>query len=77
MKSLTDFLSEKLVIIPSQVDEKLVINKNYKSPGINNTIYDAFNLLVLDKLIKKLTEEVNTDNNIYENVSILGGFFTV
>ena len=31
MKSLTDFLSEKLVI-----------NKNYKSPGINNTIYDAF-----------------------------------
>ena len=42
MKSLTDFLSEKLVIIPSQVDEKLVINKNYKSPRINNTIYDTF-----------------------------------
>jgi hypothetical protein len=34
------------------------------------TIYDAFNLLVLDKLIKKLTEEVNTDNNIYENVHL-------
>ena len=24
------------------IDEKLLVNKNYKSPGINNTIYDAF-----------------------------------
>ena len=31
MKTLTDFLNEKLVI-----------NKNFKSPGINNSIYDAF-----------------------------------
>ena len=32
MKSLTKYLNEKLVIFPSQVDEKLVINKYYKNP---------------------------------------------
>ena len=42
MKTLTKHLNEKLVIIPSQVNEKLVVNKNYKSPGINNTIYNSF-----------------------------------
>ena len=30
MKTLTKYLDEKLVIFPSQVDEKLVINKDYK-----------------------------------------------
>ena len=32
MKTLTKYLNEKLVIFPSQVDEKLVINKYYKNP---------------------------------------------
>ena len=32
MKSLTKYLDEKLVIFPSQVDEKLIINKNYNDP---------------------------------------------
>ena len=32
MKSLTKYLNERLVIFPSQVDEKLVINKDYKNP---------------------------------------------
>ena len=32
MKTLTKYLNEKLVIFPSQVDEKLVINKDYKNP---------------------------------------------
>ena len=32
MKTLTKYLNEKLDTFPSQVDEKLVINKNYKSP---------------------------------------------
>ena len=31
MKTLTKYLDEKLVIFPSQVDEKLVINKDYKN----------------------------------------------
>ena len=30
MKSLTKYLNEKLIIFPSQVDEKLIINKTYK-----------------------------------------------
>ena len=30
MKTLTKYLNEKLIIFPSQVDEKLVINKDYK-----------------------------------------------
>ena len=32
MKTLTKYLNERLVIFPSQVDEKLVINKDYKNP---------------------------------------------
>ena len=32
MKTLTKYLNEKLVIFPSQVDEKFVINKDYKNP---------------------------------------------
>ncbi len=67
MKSLTDFLSEKLVI-----------NKNYKSPGINNTIYDTFkkdfqwislhnmwgmyedlnNIIAIDKVILKKLHDI-------------------
>ena len=32
MKTLTKYLNEKLIIFPSQVDEKLVINKDYNDP---------------------------------------------
>ena len=32
MKSLINYISERLVIFPSQVNERLVVNKNYKSP---------------------------------------------
>lgn len=28
--------------LSQHLNEKLIINKNYKSPGINNTIYEAF-----------------------------------
>ena len=42
MKTLTKHIEEKLLIIPSQVNEKLVINKNFKSYTVNNEIYDAF-----------------------------------
>ena len=35
MKTLTQHIAENIT-------EKLLVNKNYKSPGINNTIYDAF-----------------------------------
>ena len=32
MKTLTKYLNERLVVFPSQVDEKLIINKNYNDP---------------------------------------------
>ena len=32
MKTLTKYLDEKLDTFPSQVDEKLIINKDYKNP---------------------------------------------
>ena len=32
MKSLINYISERLVIFPSQVNERLVVNKDYKSP---------------------------------------------
>ena len=38
MKTLTQHLDEKLIIFPSQVDEKLVINKNFKSSDILDEI---------------------------------------
>ena len=34
MKTLTKYLNEKLIIFPSQVDEKLVINKDYRDNKI-------------------------------------------
>lgn len=40
MKSLVKYLDEKLVICPSQVNEKLVINKDYKS--LIDDFYDKF-----------------------------------
>ena len=42
MKTLNDYIQEKLVIFPSQVNEKLVINKSYKSGTVNNEIYNVF-----------------------------------
>lgn len=49
MKRLTTYLNEKLVIFPSQVNEKLVINKDFtdadsdKIKCTNNDIYDIVN----------------------------------
>ena len=49
MKSLNTYLTEKLVIFPSQVDEKLVINKNFKGIDANDEFYNKFcNILSAD-----------------------------
>lgn len=32
MKSLTQYIEEKLIVFHPQLDEKLIVNKNYKSP---------------------------------------------
>ena len=41
MKTLSQYIYENN-FHKSEINEKLIINKDYKSPGINNTIYDAF-----------------------------------
>ena len=48
MKSLQQHISEKLIIFPSQVNEKLVINKNTKLVSANEIFYEEFKD-VLDK----------------------------
>ena len=54
MKTLTKYLNERLVVFPSQVDERLVVNKDYKSPytcaptsweELRNIIEDRYNKL--------------------------------
>lgn len=47
MKSLNEYIEERLVIFPSQVDEKLVINKDYNSPE-DNIIDDIINDLFMN-----------------------------
>ena len=42
MKSFTKYLSEKLIISPSHVSEKLVVNKNYNVTDYNAEFYDTF-----------------------------------
>ena len=53
MKTLTKYLNEKLVIFPSQVDEKLVINKDYKSPyTCAPTSFDELRKIIEDRYNK-------------------------
>lgn len=48
MKNLSNYIQEKLLIFPSQVNEKLVINKNLKLISKNERFYEEFKD-VLDK----------------------------
>ena len=53
MKTLTKYLNEKLVIFPSQVDEKLVVNKDYKSPyTCVPTSFDELRKIIEDRYNK-------------------------
>ena len=50
MKTLTKYLNEKLIIFPSQVDEKLVINKDYKNPyTCNPTSLEELRKIIEDR----------------------------
>ena len=48
MKTLTKYLNEKLVIFPSQVDEKLVINKDYRDNKIFVKSFDELKKIIKD-----------------------------
>ena len=54
MKTLTKYLNEKLVIFPSQVDEKLVINKSYKDGQYTCTpkTFDELRKIIEDRYKK-------------------------
>ena len=54
MKTLTKYLNERLVIIfPSQVDEKLVINKDYNDPyTYDPTSFDELRKIIEDRYDK-------------------------
>lgn len=51
MKSLTKYLSEKLIMSPSHVSEKLIINKDYKVADYNSfTNIDEIYVILFDNL---------------------------
>ena len=52
MKTLTKYLNEKLVIFPSQVDEKLVINKNYHYDVIVPKSFNELRRIIEDRYDK-------------------------
>lgn len=70
MKSLHNYISEKLIIIPSQVNEKLIINKNY---SCNNSISKILDDLQKRKSVIRysgwgfMTEDENA-KNIYDDI---------
>ena len=49
MKTLTKYLNEKLVIFPSQVDEKLVINKDYHYDAIVPKSFNELRNIIEDR----------------------------
>ena len=42
MKNLKQYIEEKLIIIPSQVNEKLIVNKDYKIDNSMTGLIDVF-----------------------------------
>ena len=53
MKTLTKYLNERLVIFPSQVDEKLIINKDYNDPyTYDPTSFDELRKIIEDRYDK-------------------------
>ena len=59
MKRLTTYIQEKLVIIPLQVDEKLVINKNYKNPKIKVSSLRELKNIIQDRSTDPKTKKFN------------------
>ncbi len=48
MKTLNEYINEKLIIFPSHVDEKLVINKNFKGVEELEALFDNINFKYYD-----------------------------
>ena len=52
MKPLNIYIQEELVIFPSQVDEKLVINKDYRDNKIFVKSFDELKKIIKDRYKK-------------------------
>lgn len=63
MKTLNNYIQEKLVVFPSQVDEKLVINKNYKQ--VYNYKPERFPEL-MKVIVDKLNEPDTQKNQVLD-----------
>lgn len=63
MRTLNNYIQEKLVVFPSQVDEKLVINKSYKQ--VHNYKPDCFPELI-KIIIDKLSEPDIQKNQVLD-----------
>ena len=61
MKNLSDYLTERLFIFPSQVDEKLVINKNFKDNKIVVSSLKELKSIIKDRSIDPSTKKFNKD----------------
>ena len=63
MKSLSKYLNEKLIVCHQQIDEKLIVNKDYKDPN------DELNKIISDyyayRAIKRFFREVPSYLSIY------------
>lgn len=61
MKSLTTYLNEKLVIFPSQVNERLIINQSFKDTTIK--VVSKQQLCdIISKRLKENSEELNLND---------------
>jgi len=49
MKNLTEYITEKLMIIPSQVNEKLVVNKDYMKYNYSPKTPEELRQIILDR----------------------------
>ena len=69
MKNLQEFLNEKLIVFHPQMDEELIVNKDYDVTDISsviNILNDNFNWEVLDRYTKKYKNDIieNTASTI-------------
>lgn len=68
MKNLTEYIEEKLIVFHPQVDEKLVVNKNYKHNNADSILLD-----ILDKHIdwKHIyNNHVNSTNTVLSSLEV-------
>ena len=75
MKTLKTYLNEKLAIFPSQVNEKLVINKSFKDTTIKVVSKQQLKGII-SKRLKENSEELNLNDLDVSSVKDFSGIFS-